>query len=126
MGKLISELKLNSLALFLQHLFNIAFTIEDFSSKLAVELKIGKFKPIYLGQLQAYLQILDDKVRKPHENPSIGIVLCKNANQAYAEYAYVITINRWVWQHTRQSPICPKKCSAHYPILKKLMSDDER
>ena len=87
MGKLISELKLNSLALFLQHLFNIAFTVKDFSSKLAIELKIGKFKPIYLGQLQAYLQILDDKVRKPHENPSIGIVRCKNANQAYAEYA---------------------------------------
>ena len=35
----------------------------------------------------AYLQVLDDKVRKPHENPSIGIVLCKSANHAYAEYA---------------------------------------
>lgn len=31
--------------------------------------------------------MFDDKVRKPHENPSVGIVLCKSANQAYAEYA---------------------------------------
>lgn len=46
-----------------------------------------KFKPAYFGQLYAYLQVLDDKVRKPHENPSIGIVLCKFANQSYAEYA---------------------------------------
>lgn len=50
-------------------------------------MKVGKFKPAYLGQLYAYLQVLDDKVRKPHENPSIGIVLCKSANQAFAEYA---------------------------------------
>ena len=52
-----------------------------------VELKIGTFKNAYLGQLFGYLQILDDKVRKPNENPSIGIILCKEANKAYAEYA---------------------------------------
>ena len=48
---------------------------------------VAMFKPSYLGQLYAYLQVLDDKVRKPHENPSIGIVLCKSANQSYVEYA---------------------------------------
>ena len=51
------------------------------------ELKLGEFKTSYLGQLFGYLQILDDKVRKPHENPSIGIVLCQSANYSYAEYA---------------------------------------
>ena len=50
-------------------------------------MKIGAFKNAYLGQLFGYLQILDDKIRKPHENPSIGIILCKEANKAYAEYA---------------------------------------
>lgn len=54
---------------------------------VAVELKVGKFKPAYLGQLYMYLQVLDDKVRKPHENPSIGIVLCRDANRSFAEYA---------------------------------------
>ena len=51
-----------------------------------MELKTGKFKPGYLGQLMGYLRILDDKVRKPHENPSIGIVLCKEANKSFVEY----------------------------------------
>ena len=66
---------------------DLLFFNRELNALVAIELKIGKFKPIYLGQLYAYLQVLDDKVRKPHENPSIGIVLCKCANQAYAEYA---------------------------------------
>ena len=53
---------------------------------VCVELKTGKFKPSYLGQLAAYLRILDDKVKKPHENPSIGIVLCKEADKRFVEY----------------------------------------
>lgn len=66
---------------------DLLFFNRELNALVAIELKIGKFKPAYLGQLYAYLQVLDDKVRKPHENPSIGIVLCKSANQAYAEYA---------------------------------------
>ncbi|MBQ2908066.1 MAG: DUF1016 family protein, partial [Bacteroidales bacterium] len=46
------------------------------NSLVVFELKTGDFKSIYLAQLMTYLRILDDKVRKPHENPSIGIVLC--------------------------------------------------
>jgi hypothetical protein len=45
------------------------------------------YSPMASKMEVADLQVLDDKVRKPHENPSIGIVLCKMANQAYAEYA---------------------------------------
>lgn len=48
---------------------------------VAVELKKGKFKTSYLGQLQGYLSILDGFERKPHENPSIGIILCKDMNK---------------------------------------------
>lgn len=40
----------------------------------------------YLGQLAAYLRILDDKVRKPHENQTIGLILCKSADKEYVEY----------------------------------------
>lgn len=53
---------------------------------VVVELKTGDFKTSYLGQLMTYLRILDDHVKKPHENPSIGIVLCKSANKEYVEY----------------------------------------
>ena len=53
---------------------------------VAVELKTGKFKTAYLGQLQGYLSILDGFERKPHENPAIGIILCKDMNKAFVDY----------------------------------------
>ncbi|MGF1677348.1 MAG: YhcG family protein [Rivularia sp. (in: cyanobacteria)] len=54
---------------------------------IAVELKIGKFLPEYVGKMQFYLAALDDKVRQPDENPSIGIILCKTKNKTIVEYA---------------------------------------
>lgn len=51
-----------------------------------IELKTGEFKTSYLGQLMGYLTILDEQMRKPHENPSIGIILCKSANREYVEF----------------------------------------
>lgn len=53
---------------------------------VCMELKTGKFKPGYLGQLMTYLRLLDDQVKKAHENPTIGIVLCKEANREFVEY----------------------------------------
>ena|SRR5579859_7348639 len=52
---------------------------------VAFELKRGKFKPEYAGQLNFYLNVLDDKIKLPHENPSIGIVLCKEKNNTVVE-----------------------------------------
>ncbi len=66
---------------------DLLFFNRELNALVVVELKMGDFKTSYLGQLFGYLQILDDHVRKPHENPSIGIVLCQSANHAYAEYA---------------------------------------
>ncbi|MBQ6959897.1 MAG: DUF1016 family protein [Clostridia bacterium] len=53
---------------------------------IAVELKTGKFKTSYLGQLQGYLSVLDGFERKPHENPSIGLILCKDMNKSFVDY----------------------------------------
>jgi predicted nuclease of restriction endonuclease-like (RecB) superfamily len=55
---------------------------------VVVELKSGKFKPEYAGKLNFYLNLLDDKVRLPHENNSIGIILCKEKSNAIVEYAF--------------------------------------
>ena len=66
---------------------DLLFFNRELNAIVCIELKLGEFKTSYLGQLFGYLQILDDKVRKPHENPSIGIVLCQSANYSYAEYA---------------------------------------
>jgi len=54
---------------------------------IAFELKSDKFKPEHLGQLNFYLEALDRDVRKPNENPSIGILLCKDQDHAVVEYA---------------------------------------
>ncbi len=54
---------------------------------VAIELKIGKFLPEYVGKMQFYLAVLDDKVKMPDENSSIGIILCKTKNKTIVEYA---------------------------------------
>jgi len=54
---------------------------------IAVELKVGKFLPEYVGKMQFYLAALDDLVRLDGENPSIGIILCKDKNKTIVEYA---------------------------------------
>ena len=56
-------------------------------SLVAIELKIGDFKPEFVGQLQFYLTALDKQVKMEHENPSIGIIICKNKNRTVVEYA---------------------------------------
>ncbi|MBD3887621.1 DUF1016 domain-containing protein [Phormidium tenue FACHB-886] len=54
---------------------------------VAIDLKIGEFEPEYVGKMQFYLAVLDDKMRMPHENPSIGIILCKSKDKTTVEYA---------------------------------------
>ena len=50
------------------------------------ELKRGKFKPEFAGQMSFYLNVLDNKVKLSHENSSIGIILCKEKNNTVVEY----------------------------------------
>ena len=54
---------------------------------VAVELKMGKFRPSYLGQLEFYLSALDELMKKPNENPSIGLLLCEKMNKGVVEFA---------------------------------------
>ena len=65
---------------------DLLFFNRELNCLVVVELKRGEFKPAYLGQLSAYLRIVDDKIKKPHENRTIGIVLCKSMNKQFAEY----------------------------------------
>ncbi|MEN6375365.1 MAG: PDDEXK nuclease domain-containing protein [Smithella sp.] len=53
---------------------------------VAIELKIGEFKPEFAGKMQFYLAALDDLVKMPDENPSIGIILCKEKDRTIVEY----------------------------------------
>jgi len=54
---------------------------------VAIELKVGRFEPEYLGKLDFYLEALDRDVRKPHEQPSIGVLLCASKNDEVVEFA---------------------------------------
>ncbi|MBQ6209055.1 MAG: DUF1016 family protein [Prevotella sp.] len=65
---------------------DLLFYNRELAALVVVELKRGEFKPSYLGQLSAYLRILDSEVKKPFENPSIGIILCKQADKSYVEF----------------------------------------
>ena len=54
---------------------------------VVIELKAGKFKPEHLGQLGFYLTSVDRQVKDDHDNPTIGLLLCKSKNKVVAEYA---------------------------------------
>jgi len=69
--------------------FNIdlLFYNRELSCLVAIELKVKKFKPEYLGQLEFYLEALDRDVKKSNENPSVGLILCAGKDDAVVEYA---------------------------------------
>lgn len=65
---------------------DLVFFNRELNCLVVVELKTGDFKTSYLGQLMGYLSIADAKLKKDHENPPIGIVLCKSANKRFVEF----------------------------------------
>ncbi|RLT39691.1 MAG: DUF1016 family protein, partial [Chloroflexi bacterium] len=66
---------------------DLLFFHRDLTALVAFELKIGKFMPEYIGQINFYLEALDRDVKKPHENPSIGVLLCRDKDDEVVEYA---------------------------------------
>ena len=56
-------------------------------SLVAIDLKIGEFEPEHKGKMEFYLSILNDTVKLPHENPAIGIIICKNKDRTVVEYS---------------------------------------
>ena len=66
---------------------DLLFYNRALSCLVPIELKIGKFKPEHIGQLNFYLEALDRDVKKPNENPSVGVILCATKDDAVVEYA---------------------------------------
>lgn len=66
---------------------DLLFYHRDLCTLVAFELKIGRFMPEYMGQLNFYLEALDRDVKKKHENPSIGVLLCRDKDEEVVEYA---------------------------------------
>jgi len=68
-------------------IIDLLFYHRSLQCLIAFELKSTKFKPEHLGQLNFYLEALDRDIKKENENPSIGILLCKNKDVEVVEYA---------------------------------------
>ncbi len=66
---------------------DLLFYNRAISCLVPIELKIGKFKPEHIGQINFYLEALDRDVKKPNENPSVGLILCASKDDAVVEYA---------------------------------------
>ena len=60
---------------------------------VAIELKVGRFEPEYLGKLAFYLEALDRDIRKPHEHPALGVLLCASKDNEVVEYALSRTLS---------------------------------
>ena len=54
---------------------------------IVIDLKVGEFKPEYAGKLNFYLSAVDDLLRHPNDEPTIGLILCKTNKRIIAEYA---------------------------------------
>ena len=108
------------------HWIDLLFFNRELQAVVVVELKKGQFKPSYLGQLAAYLRILDDDERLPGENPSVGIILCKKADKAYVEYVlqdYVKPMGVATYQNMQERlrELLPPE-----EEMKRLMSKEEQ
>ena len=69
---------------------DLLFFHRELQCLVGFELKVQKFEPEHLGKLNFYLEALDRNVRKSHENPSIGVLLCKSKDNEVVEF----TLNR--------------------------------
>ncbi len=66
---------------------DLLFFHRELNCLVAIELKVGRFEPEYLGKLNFYLEALDQTERKPHESPAIGVLLCASKDDEVVEYA---------------------------------------
>jgi len=67
---------------------DLLFFNRQLQSLVAIDLKRKEFKPEYVGKMNFYLSALDEYEKKPHENPSIGIILCKEKSNKIVEFAF--------------------------------------
>ena len=116
------------LEIFTNEMFpDLLFFNRELNCMVCVELKTGAFKPGYMGQLHTYMRVLDDKVKKPHENPTIGILLCKSADKAFVEYVisdYNSPMGVATYKTTADMDERMRKSLPDMEEMRKLLSDN--
>jgi predicted nuclease of restriction endonuclease-like (RecB) superfamily len=71
-----------------EYFLDLLFFNRRLQCLVVFELKTGKFKPEYMGKMNFYLSALDEYIKQPHEQPSIGIILCKEKNNKVVEFSF--------------------------------------
>lgn len=93
----------------------------ELQSLVAIDLKIGEFEPEHTGKMSFYLSLLDQRIRKPHENPCIGIIICKSKDFTTVEFA-LKDVNKPIGVATYSiTPTLPKELSAFFPSADELI-----
>jgi RecB family endonuclease NucS len=104
---------------------DLLFYHRGLSALVAFELKIGKFSPEHLGQLNFYLEALDRDHKKPHENPSIGVLLCRDKDDEVVEYALSRNLSpTLVAQYQLQLPDKKLIAAKMHELLAQHLADD--
>lgn len=102
---------------------NLLFYHRVLRCLVAIELKAGGFKPEYAGKMNFYLNALDDFVRLPDENPSIGLILCKQKNTVVVEYA-LRGLKTPLGSPPTNSPVnCRRPCNSNCPAWRSWSSN---
>ncbi len=89
-------------------------------SLIAIELKIGSFKPEYAGKMSFYLSVLNDEVKLEDENVSIGIIICKEKNRTIVEYALKETNQPIGIATYKTTKTLPKNFKEYLPTTKEI------
>lgn len=99
---------------------DLLFFNRKIQSLVALELKKGKFKAEYAGKMNLYLSALDEYVKQEHENPSIGIILCKEKNNKVVEFAFRDTSKPMGVVTYKTSDELPEKYKKIFPDIERL------
>jgi len=108
-----------------EYFVDLLFYHRKLKSMIAIELKINEFKPEYSQQLNWYLHLLDNTVKYPDDNPSIGILLCKSKSEITVKYALEI-VNKPMGVVTYSYSQLPKEIAQSLPAeneLKRIFSN---
>jgi len=107
-----------------EYFIDLLFYNRQLRSLVCFELKYGAFKPEYAGKLNFYLSVLDEYVKLPDENPSIGIILCRSKSDKVVEFAFRDTTKPMgvaTYRTARELPAQYKNILPSEDEFKKLM-----
>jgi len=90
---------------------------------VVLDLKVGQFQPEYSGKMNFYLSAIDDLLRHPDDQPSIGIILCKSKNKVVAEYALRDIRKPVGVSEYRLTEALPKRLRGSLPAIEQLEAE---